>query len=111
MSKNLSDCFQTLLLVSRIKDDRQRQKVLEIIGCDDKIYKALHELAINLIHGNIPLTKRQKLHLTKEKKKILPLAKKINDKRRRKRVVRQTGGFLNIVLPVVATLLTELLTQ
>jgi hypothetical protein len=112
MSKNLKHCYQVLSLVAKVKDKRLREAILKQISCEEKIYAAVSELATNTIKGNIPLTEAQKNKLRKQKKFIegLKCQKKGRlSKEGKKKFVEQSGGFLNVVLPIIATVLADLL--
>jgi len=107
MSENLKKCFGKLLVLSRIKSKHERCRVLaEIV--DDCLHKALKEIAVNTVNGNIKLTPRERRKLYKYKKLILTMAKNKAKKRHRKIVV-QSGGFLPMLVPAVAALLGSIL--
>jgi hypothetical protein len=113
MSNNLKRCASVLSLVSRIRNKSLRDSILREISCDDHIYDALSELAVNTLKGNVPLTKRQKEKLRRQKRFISSLScdRKKHSLRKRKYLVRQSGGYLATVLPIIVTLLSELLSK
>lgn len=108
MSENLRKCFPKLETISVIKSTKMRNKVLQDI-CDDCMYKAFHEIAINLFNKNIKLSATQKKKLCKSKKLLLKLSKKTSNKKERKKLVSQSGGFLPVLIPTLAAILTSLI--
>lgn len=108
MSENLKKCFPKLQTISAIKNEKMRKKVLQDL-CDDCIYKALHEVAVNLFNKNIKLSNAQKQKLRKNKGLLMKLSKKTFNKKERKKLVSQSGGFLPIIVPTLAAILTSLI--
>jgi hypothetical protein len=113
MSKNLKRCASVLSLVSRIRNKRLRDLILKEISCDDHIYDALSEITVNTLKGNVPLTESQKKKLRRQKRFMSALSCDKNkvSLRKRKYLVQQSGGYLATVLPVIVTLLSELLSK
>lgn len=109
MSANLTKCFYKLYIIANIKDKRIRDELLAKSACNNEIYSALSEIAKNVVAKNVPLTKAQKTKLKKYKRKIIALSCDTKDKKLRKRRVVQSGGFLNILLPAVASVLGPML--
>jgi hypothetical protein len=87
-----------------------RKKVISEVF-DDCLYKALNEISVNTVAGKIPLNNQQKKLLRKHKITIKKLACYTKNKNRRKKLVLQSGGFLPILIPTVASILTSLLTK
>jgi hypothetical protein len=110
MSKNLVYCIEKLKLISMIKNEKVRKKFIAEIF-DDCLYKALNEISVNTIAKKIPLNIQQKKHLRKHQLTIKKLACYTKNKRRRKNLTVQSGGFLPILIPAVASVLTTLLTK
>lgn len=109
MSQNLHNCFYKLFVIANIKDKRIRNELLAKISCKNDIYSALSEIAKNVVAKNVPLTRSQKIKLKKYKKKIIALSCDTKDKKIRQNRVVQSGGFLNILLPAVASVIGPLL--
>lgn len=112
-SKNLRNCLRKLSTICEIKNPKLRQKVLQNLY-DDCLYNALYEITANVTSKNIPLSKRTKENLYKRKKDlniIRELSHYTRNKRRRKRLVTQSGGFLPLLLPTVASILTSLIAK
>jgi hypothetical protein len=114
MSQLLKDNFGVLRFASKLSP-RVRKKLLLLIGGHEDIYKSLQELSLNTKRGIVPLTPVQLKKLLPHRKLIKRLASEAASASRgkatqrsvkyRKRIVSQTGGFLNIVLPIVSAVL------
>lgn len=108
MSANLRACIEKLRMIAAIRDPELRRKVLTSLA-DDCLYKALNEIAINTVARKVPLTLKQKRRLRKFKVKIQNLTCKTNSNRKRKQLVAQSGGFLPILIPAIASVITSLI--
>ena len=97
-------------IISKIRDAQLRKRILSEIA-DDCLYKALHEIAVNTVKRNVPLSRPAKISLRKYKLHIQNLARKTKNKKLRKRLVIQSGGFLPILIPAVASILGALLNK
>lgn len=72
--------------------------------------KIVCECALNLLRGNIPVTKSQKAKLQKHKAALRKLASKKLPLFKKKRVLLQKGsGFLGILLPTALSLLSSII--
>ena len=109
MSKNLNKCFSKLKFIASVKNDFLRKKLLQSMS-DECLFKALNEIAINYSKGNIKLTSNQKRRMRKHEKLIRKLSRKNNKSSYKKSLIKQSGGFLPIILPAVASILTSLIT-
>ena len=88
----------------RIRDPNDRRTVLLIMLKDQKLKRALKEIALNVVERNIPLTEPQKKTLNKYKSAIW----KIRSNSSVKSVIQQEGeGFIGILLPIIASLLAS----
>ena len=59
---------------------------------------------------NIPLQQREKVKLRKYSKVLKKFAeKKKKSKKSRQKLIQQSGGFLPILIPVVTSILSELI--
>jgi len=82
---------------------QQRKAILNTTSTDQ--LKSICEICTNLLRGNIPGVKVQKLAPYKK------VIRKLADKKRglsskRKILTQQTGGFLSMIIPTVLKLLT-----
>ena len=108
MSRNLKNCMHKLKVISQIKDSKIRKKVLTSMA-DDCLYKALNEIAINTVNKKVPLSIGQKKKLRKYRIKIQKLAIPTSNRKKRKQLVIQSGGFLQFLIPAVAAILPEII--
>ena len=105
MSVHLKKHFRDLEFISKIKCPKTKKALMQYIAKDPKIYKALREIALNIIEGNVTIDKKAKNRLSKHKKTIYGICKrsKVSAKQRKKLVV-QSGGWLWI-LPLVTSVI------
>jgi len=109
MSKILKSCFPKLSFICKIKDPKLRKKLLINIA-DNCLFQALHEIAVNTIKGRVPLSNSQKRKLSKHKSTLSKLAKNGKPNKKGKLIlIKQSGGFLPILLPAIATVLSSII--
>ena len=105
MSVNLKKHFKDLEFVSKIKCPKTKKALMKYIAKDPKIYKALREIAINIIEENMLIDKKTKNKLSKHEKAIYGLCKQSKlSANQRKKLVVQSGGWLWI-LPLVTSVI------
>ena len=73
MSQTVQQCKDYLNVLCKC-NAKQRQGILE--GADPMLVKAISEITLNVINGNIPLTYSQKRRLSQHKSTIRSLADK-----------------------------------
>ena len=79
----------------------------DLKNCD---YRAISEVALNVLYGKIPLNKNQKKKLAKHKEKLRALTEKKLSLRQRKHIINQKGGFISALLfPAITTLIEKLM--
>jgi hypothetical protein len=104
MSQRLKDHAAVL---GRLVKGRNKQRLKIISKCDDELIKCLSECAQNTLNSNVPLTPNQLKKLACHKKIVRCLAcKNTTLKAKRKKILKQTGGFL---LPLLVPILTAIL--
>lgn len=88
---------------------KSKKKILK--HCPNCTIKYLCECALNLLQGNVPLTKSQKRKLTPYKQSVRKLAnKKVPLYKKRKLLQSQRGeGLLSILLPAAISVITTLI--
>ena len=102
--------MEKLKIIAKIRDSRLRKKILSEIA-DQCLYKALNEIAVNTVSSRVPLNRHTKINLRKYKTHLNALANKTTDRRLQKKLVVQSGGFLPILIPAIASVLGTVLTQ
>jgi hypothetical protein len=110
MSQNIKNCFDKLRFIASIKDPSLRKKILSSMH-NDCLYLALNEIALNTVKGNLKLKSQQKKKLYKHRNLIKKLSTKTNNRVKRRKLVTQSGGFLPILIPALASILTTLITN
>jgi len=86
---------------------KQRKALLKEGG--KSLQLCLRECALNILKGNVPLTKCQKTKLKRYKQGIRDLSKKSTSQKKRLHI-EQKGGFLPLLLgPIVGSVLGTLL--
>ena len=86
MSKHLKNCIHVLDYASKIKDVKNRNQLLSVLGCDERVYRALSEIAQNLIRGNIPLKSADKSPRKSIKRSIIALTNKRASRSQRRKI-------------------------
>ena len=101
--KLINQCKNELIQLNKLKNIKDRKKfVLNLKNCD--IY-AISEIASNCLLGNIPLNNCQFKNLKKYKNILRKISNKKTALNLKKKIIIQKGGFLNILLPSVLSLL------
>lgn len=73
------------------------------------IINCISECCLNTLKGNVPLNLKQKKTLSRHKHTLRLLADKKISIHKKRNVLVQKGGFLNILLPAALTVLTSLI--
>lgn len=99
-----------LKLLSRLST-KQRNNLLQTIGGDPILFNALKEIISNYLNGYIKLEKSNSKDFSKQKKKLQKFFcdKTAKCQKKRRALVKQTGGFLPILIPAAATLIEFIL--
>lgn len=109
MSSNLKNQMHQLHFISKLKNKKLRTDILKEKSGEDNLFKSLKEIIINLMKKNFPISQKNKKSLKKYKNIFrLYLNSKIN-KRKRKQLVSQSGGFLPTLIPIVASAIASIL--
>ena len=105
MSKRLKK--HALLLKVLSKADPRLNAIL-LKGADKELISCLSDCALNVLNGNVRLTKTHKSKLSRYKKGLRHLAKRNTSGKKRKQIL-QTGGFLGALLAPIVGLLSPLI--
>lgn len=114
MSKNLRKCMKTMQLYCSTEKKHLRDSILNEMSKHECFFDAIHEIVNNLFLKNInvkSLTPAQKNKMKKMLPVMLKIRKKPKNKAIRRKLVQQSGGFLPVVLPVLATVVGELISN
>lgn len=88
-------------MCNEIKDKLIKKGEKKLIDCID-------ECVYNTLNGNVKLSPKDKIRLSKYKYSLRKLLNKKNQKDKKK-VIIQEGGFLRILLPSAIALISSLL--
>jgi hypothetical protein len=100
MSDNLQKCIRDLEFVSKISCVRTQRAVLRYLSKNPKFCRAVKEIAVNVIKGNIDLNEQTLNKLRPHKKLLRKLISKKTNKTKRKELVIQSGGWFWLI-PVI----------
>ena len=106
MSKRVRNHAPYLRVLAR-GTTKQRQGIIQ--GANRELVHCLCECALNVLNGNIPLKPAEKRKLKKYKHHLRTLGAKKTSLLRKKKVLRQRGGFLGALLTPVLSALGGLL--
>lgn len=108
MSTTMRDNLEFIRCLS-LSSSTKRKALLE--KATNKNLKALAELCLNLLQGNIKLSSKYKTKLKRHKTKIEVLAnKRVSLKKKKKFLVQKgNGGFLLPLASIALPLVTEIL--
>jgi len=87
-----------LTLLAKTKDKKRRNKLID--AGDNNEIRAISECIMNIIQGNVPITKSQLKQLKQHKNVLRSLSKKCYSMKRKKIILKQKGGFLPALLPM-----------
>ena len=93
--------YPILRAITRIKDKEMQRKMLKFLCKEKKFKHCICELAHNTVKQNLPLSKKDKTRLNKQASLVKSILKK--------KKIDQSGGFLNVVVPLLATVVGELI--
>lgn len=99
MTSLLPQFYLLLKAVTEIKDKRCQTQILKRLARNKEFCACVREIARNV--ANLDLSRKDKKRLDRQATLVRDLAKA--------RRVPQSGGFLNIVVPLLATIVGELI--
>ncbi len=106
MSKNLVCCLKELSYIGKLSP-KLRKKALSELACNECYYKAIKEIALNIINKNIKPENPKKLKT--HWKNIVKFTDKNNSKYIKRTLVNQSGGWIWSIIPIAISLLNSLL--
>jgi len=112
VSNSLRKSFPLLKMTANMSKDN-RQRILKEIGGDETVYNALHEIAYNTIKGNykLPITHSKKLKRYNPLLEEFCVTKNKSCSKKRKQLIEQSGGFLPILIPALATIISSIISR
>ena len=85
---------------------KQRNAILE--GANDDLCKCLSEICQNVLRGCLDLSDEEKIKLKRHKKKLRTLGNNKIAFSHKKKIIRQSGGFLQVLAGPILGLLGNL---
>jgi hypothetical protein len=109
MSDNFTKCVKHLDLIKKLPV-KSRKNALAKLACDSCYYKSIKEIAKNIVKKNIKPTNLKKIKIHwKNIAEISGVNKlKKRNKKTKKDLVIQSGGWIWSVLPIVISLLESI---
>lgn len=100
MSKHLRNCIPILEVYVNLKEEKQKKKYLQMF--ESCILKALREMSINLLQGNVDLSFDEKNKLERYKMALRKLADPQTSPRTSRKLLASKGKeLINQILPLV----------
>src|SRR5678816_261968 len=100
-----------LPLIKKFKKLKTAEK-RKLICNDEKFIQCVCEVCLNLIKGNVPLNKPQKVKLRRHRSIIKKLSLNIKNLKSKKKLLQKGGGvFLPLLFSVVAPLITKWISE
>ena len=97
--------YPLLKALSKIKPATLQQKVLRKLRSDEEFVRCLREVCRNIADSIVKLSDREKRRLNRHSKVIRGIIKK------QKKQVEQSGGFIQIAVPLLASVISSLLAK
>lgn len=109
MSKNLRKCMRTMHHYCDAKSPQLKKTILREMSENDCYFKAVYEIINNIHLKNLEIPPSRRKHMRKYLKFLDEIHKHPKRKTRRKLLVNQSGGFIQFILPILGTVVTDLL--
>lgn len=113
MSSRLQKSFDQLSVIAKLQKNKKLQRrLLREFANDPEFLAAIVEITQNTIKKRVPLNEHQLEKLRPHIKIIKKIAsdpdKVFKKKSSRHRTIEQSGGFLQVLVPTIASLLVDL---
>jgi uncharacterized protein YlxP (DUF503 family) len=95
-----------LTLLSKTKEKKRRNKLIDVASNNE--IRAISECIMNIIQGNVPISKTQLQHLKQHKNVLRSISSKCHSMKRKRTILKQKGGFLPAIIPVALKALSSL---
>ena len=96
-----------LSLISKTKNRGKRSSLIDF--ANKQQLEAIAECIENVLRGNVPLTNTQSKRLAKHKKSMRIISDRKASLPKKKRVLKQEGGFLGTLIPLAISALGSLI--
>lgn len=105
--KVIPSSYHPMLLALASAKPKVRHLILKSL--DAYTIRVLAQIAANMLHGNIPLSKVEKRKARKYRRLISILINKYTTTEQKRGALIQQGGFLPFILPIVSSLVGGLI--
>ena len=109
MSANLKKCMKELKIAMSYKHKPTRNAILMFLAHKKCIYNALREISMNILNKNLKLKRHHIRRLNPHVETIKALKRGVKTPKERRKLVRQSGGFLPWLLPVIASAISAVI--
>jgi hypothetical protein len=104
----IKKCKDDLIKLNKCKNIKSRKNFIKKVKrC---VIDAISEICDNFLRGNIKL-KKFKIKLLKKHRKYIEFLKKKNPLHKKKKIIVQKGGFLNVLIPSALFILEKVLSN
>jgi hypothetical protein len=114
ISKSLNKNINFLKKIVHLKPNTRKQLLNdENLNSDKELFNALHEISLNTLKGNLKLNQKQIKRLKPHKKTLVKFCcpKVKHSKKKRQKVISQSGKIWPILIPIVASVLGEIIAK
>ena len=111
MSRNLRKCMKTMHLYCEQEHGDIKDSILDEMSKNDCYFEAIFEIIENLRIGKLRLPPSKLKHLKVHLNILDEICDNPKSNVKRRKLVKQTGGFLQIVLPILTTIVAELISN
>lgn len=106
-SANLKKCLDELKTVSQISNKDKQRKMLVKLSKNNCFYEAIREASVNTLAGNVPIDEKTKRKLSKHASVMKLYKRKRTQAKSKTKLISQSGGFLGVLIPILASVLAE----
>ena len=100
---------RNLALLKMLVTASPQQRKAILCAASDDLVAAISEIALNTLKGNVPISESQFRVLKKKQQLIKKLSSKRGSIYSKKKLVKQSGGFIGALLGIAIPLITSLL--
>jgi hypothetical protein len=105
MAKRMHKCYP---FIKRIVKTTPKQRAHILKKGPPELLDAISEGALNILKGNVPLSKQKFQQLQRYKNNVKQLATKRTSRRKKRAIILQRGGFMgvlaSVLIPTIAAL-------
>lgn len=91
---------------------KKNQRASFLRAADEKFIRCIRECVFNTLKGNVPLEKKEKVHLGKYKSILRRIAGNRGNWKSKRKLLVQRGGFLpQLITTILGALLTRIISK